>query len=111
MQVTMPVGEHDNVPTAVSLLARQGSDRFLLDTVLALYSSIQEEDQADADHHSTVSNGTTIAAELAKEKVWVSNCHWYLVHCVLGVFFAVSGGRSVLKTFERTILLLFQVII
>ncbi|KAG0563158.1 hypothetical protein M758_8G008300 [Ceratodon purpureus] len=67
-QVTMPVGEHNNVPMAVSLLARQGSDRFLLDTVLALYSSIQEEDQDDVDQHSTLSNGNSDAAELAKEK-------------------------------------------
>lgn len=65
----MPVGEHNSVPTAVSLLARQGSDRFLLDTVLALYSSIQEEDQTDVDQHSTLSNGNSDVSELAKEKV------------------------------------------
>lgn len=65
----MPVGERNNVPMAVSLLARQGSDRFLLDTVLALYSSIQKEDQTDVDQHSTLSNDNNDAAELAKEKV------------------------------------------
>lgn len=67
----MPVGEHENVPTAVSLLARQGSDRFLLDTVLALYSTLQDEDQTAGNHYSALRNGNSDAAELAKEKVCV----------------------------------------
>lgn len=65
----MPVGEHNNVPMAVSLLARQGSDRFLLDTLLALYATVQEEDKVAVDQHSNLNNGNSDAAELAKEKV------------------------------------------
>lgn len=65
----MPAGNHDGVPMAVSLLARQGSDRFLLDTVLAIYSTVQEEDKVAADQPSIVSDGNSAAAELAKEKV------------------------------------------
>lgn len=65
----MPVGEHDNVPMAVSLLAKQGSDRFLLDTLLALYATVQAEDKAVVDQHSNLSNGNADAAESAKEKV------------------------------------------
>ncbi|KAG0601274.1 hypothetical protein M758_11G098100 [Ceratodon purpureus] len=67
-QVTMPVGEHDNVPMAVSLLAKQGSDRFLLDTLLAVYATVQAEDKAVVDQHSNLSNGNADAAESAKEK-------------------------------------------
>lgn len=48
---------------AVSLLAKRGSDKFLLDSVLAFYPSIQEEVKAASDRSSTE------AAELAKEKV------------------------------------------
>ena len=86
----MPVGEHNNVPMAISLLARQGSDRFLLDTVLALYSSIQEEDQSDVDQHSTLSNGNNDAAEVAKEKARVSNLPAIFSSIWISVFFAFS---------------------
>jgi Asp-tRNA(Asn)/Glu-tRNA(Gln) amidotransferase A subunit family amidase len=67
-QVTMPVGKHGNVPTAISLLARQGSDRFLLDTLLALYATVQEEDKATIEQISKMSDVNTDGAELAKEK-------------------------------------------
>lgn len=69
MQVTLPAGEHENAPMAVSLLARQGSDRFLLDTVLSLYSTLQDEDKTAGNQYSTLRNGNGDAAELAKEKV------------------------------------------
>lgn len=69
----MPAGEHDDVPMAVSLLARQGSDRFLLDTLLALYATVQVEDKADANQRASLSNGHFDAAELAKEKVGILN--------------------------------------
>lgn len=67
----MPVGKHDNVPTAISLLARQGSDRFLLDTLLALYATVQEEDKATIEQISKMSDVNTDGAELAKEKVCI----------------------------------------
>lgn len=65
----MPVGEHSDVPMAVSLLARQGSDRFLLDTLLALYATVQEGDRIAVDKQSNLNSGNREAAELAKEKV------------------------------------------
>lgn len=65
----MPAGEYNNVPVAVSLLARKGSDRFLLDTVHALYSTLQEEAKLVADRSSSTNNINTDAAEVAKEKV------------------------------------------
>lgn len=61
-QASIPVGEYNNVPVAVSLLAKRGSDKFLLDSVLAFYPTIQEEVKATSDRFSTE------AAELAKEK-------------------------------------------
>jgi len=64
LQANIPVGEYNNVPVAVSLLAKRGSDKFLLDSVLAFYPTIQEEVKAVSDRSSTE------AAELAKEKVW-----------------------------------------
>jgi hypothetical protein len=64
LQATIPVGEYNNVPVAVSLLAKRGSDKFLLDTVLAFYPTIQEEANAASDRSSAG------AAEQAKEKVW-----------------------------------------
>ncbi len=65
----MPAGEYNNVPVAVSFLARKGSDRFLLDTVHALYSTLQEEAKLVADRSSSTNNVNTDAAEVAKEKV------------------------------------------
>ncbi|KAG0583276.1 hypothetical protein M758_3G124400 [Ceratodon purpureus] len=61
-QASIPVGEYNSVPVAVSLLAKRGADKFLLDTVLAFYPTIQEEAKAASDRSSVE------AAELAKEK-------------------------------------------
>jgi hypothetical protein len=44
LQVSIPAGEYKHVPVAVfPLLAKHGSDRLLLDTVVALYATVQEE--------------------------------------------------------------------
>ncbi|XP_057830710.2 outer envelope protein 64, chloroplastic [Cryptomeria japonica] len=42
-QVSIPVGQYDKCPLAVSFLARHGGDGFLLDTVRAAYSTLQEQ--------------------------------------------------------------------
>lgn len=65
----MPAGVYNNVPVAVSLLTRKGSDRFLLDTVLAMYSTLQEEAKPVAHRSSSTNNVNSDAAEVAKEKV------------------------------------------
>ncbi|XP_012493074.1 amidase 1 isoform X1 [Gossypium raimondii] len=42
-QVSIPLGMHNNLPVSISLLAKHGSDAFLLNLVEALYDTIQEE--------------------------------------------------------------------
>ncbi len=76
VQVSLPVGKYENAPLAVSLLARQGSDRFLLDTVVALYSTIQEEAKVAVPNQASLPSrsGSVNAAEIAKEKVWIRHC-------------------------------------
>ncbi|KAG0499435.1 hypothetical protein HPP92_004126 [Vanilla planifolia] len=68
-QVTLPLGVHEKLPMSVSLIAKHGSDRFLLDIVQAMYSTLQ--DQTGIDLMSTTSNISSTkeeAAESAKEK-------------------------------------------
>ncbi|KAJ4713537.1 outer envelope protein 64, chloroplastic-like [Melia azedarach] len=68
-QVTVPLGYHDKCPISVSFIARHGGDRFLLDLVQNMYSSLQE--QADIASKSKVSTNTVSqeqSAEIAKEK-------------------------------------------
>lgn len=66
----MPLGSHDQCPVAVSFIARHGGDRFLLDTVQAMYASLQE--QADIAAKSNLSSNSITqeeSADIAKEKV------------------------------------------
>ncbi|KAK4595944.1 hypothetical protein RGQ29_014152 [Quercus rubra] len=42
-QVSIPLGMYDNLPVAISLLAKHGSDGFLLNFVEILYDTLQEE--------------------------------------------------------------------
>ncbi|KAE9448350.1 hypothetical protein C3L33_19763, partial [Rhododendron williamsianum] len=69
-QVTIPFGKHDGCPISVSFLAFHGADKFLLDTVLDTYSSLQEQVSL-VSHSSPVpdTNGHMDASELLKEKV------------------------------------------
>jgi Asp-tRNA(Asn)/Glu-tRNA(Gln) amidotransferase A subunit family amidase len=70
-QVNIPAGEAENAPLGVSLMAKHGADRFLLDTTLALYPTVQEEVKKSQASRNTVAavNGKNNAAEIAKEKV------------------------------------------
>ncbi|RWR83270.1 translocon at the outer membrane of chloroplasts 64 [Cinnamomum micranthum f. kanehirae] len=68
-QVTLPLGSHDKCPVSVSFIARHGGDRFLLDTVQEMYTSLQE--QADIAAKSNLSSNSFSqeeSAEIAKEK-------------------------------------------
>ncbi|KAB5524366.1 hypothetical protein DKX38_022115 [Salix brachista] len=67
-QVTVPLGYYNKCPISVSLIARHGSDRFLLDTVQTMYKTLQE--QAETYVNSTWSNTDSgeNSAEMAKEK-------------------------------------------
>ncbi|KAJ9131481.1 hypothetical protein P3X46_035137 [Hevea brasiliensis] len=42
-QVSIPLGMYDDVPVAISLLAKHGSDGFLLNVVETLYDTLQEQ--------------------------------------------------------------------
>lgn len=68
-QVTVPLGSHESCPISVSLIARHGGDRFLLDVVHSLYSTLQE--QTDVVSKSKASKNIVSreqSAEIAKEK-------------------------------------------
>ncbi|KAI8570775.1 hypothetical protein RHMOL_Rhmol01G0063100 [Rhododendron molle] len=42
-QVSIPLGTYDNLPVSVSLLAKHGSDGFLLNLVETLYGTLKEQ--------------------------------------------------------------------
>ena len=65
------MGFNEKYPVSISLIARHGGDRFLLDTVRTMYEVLQE--QADIvtktkSSKNAVSQETS--AEMAKEKVY-----------------------------------------
>lgn len=69
----MPFGEHDGFPISVSLISFHKTDKFLLDSVLDMYSTIQEEVTIVSKSPPLPdTNGNMDAAELLKEKVFVS---------------------------------------
>jgi hypothetical protein len=69
-QVTIPVGAHDKCPISISLIARHGGDRFLLDTTQAIYATIQEQvEMLVKSNASSKEAMNEEAAEAAKEKV------------------------------------------
>ncbi|XP_059290442.1 outer envelope protein 64, chloroplastic isoform X2 [Lycium ferocissimum] len=68
-QVCVPMGFHGKCPISVSFVARQGGDRFLLDTIQTMYASLQE--QAELATKSSASGNALskeTSAEMAKEK-------------------------------------------
>ncbi|CAA7401474.1 unnamed protein product [Spirodela intermedia] len=68
-QATIPLGFHEKSPVSVSIIARQGGDRFLLDTVQAIYASLQEHvDNLVKSSSSSKTISLEESAELAKEK-------------------------------------------
>lgn len=68
-QVAMPFGAHDGYPISVSLVSSNKTDKFLLDSVLDMYSTIQEEVIIVSKSPPLPdTNGNMDAAELLKEK-------------------------------------------
>lgn len=66
----MPVGLHEKCPVSLSLLARHGGDRFLLDTLQSMYTSLQEQlDTALKPKVLSKSLTNEESADIAKEKV------------------------------------------
>lgn len=73
LQVTIPLGQHGDRPISVSFLAYYGGDKFLLDTILDVYASLQDQaDIASSLAPATDSNGGMEASEVMKEKVKLS---------------------------------------
>ncbi|KAL0429558.1 UNVERIFIED_CONTAM: Outer envelope protein 64, chloroplastic [Sesamum radiatum] len=68
-QVALPLGVHEKCPVSLSLLARHGGDRFLLDTLQTVYASLQEQvDTAGKPKSSSKAVTQETSAEMAKEK-------------------------------------------
>ncbi|KAK1287724.1 hypothetical protein QJS10_CPB19g00894 [Acorus calamus] len=68
-QVNVPLGLHEKCPVSVSLIARYGGDRFLLDTLCTMQSSIQDEvDIVEKFNFSSNTISQEESAEIAKGK-------------------------------------------
>ncbi|XP_058096835.1 outer envelope protein 64, mitochondrial isoform X2 [Magnolia sinica] len=75
-QVSIPLGKHDGCPISVSFIASHGADKFLLDTVLDMYSCLQEQVSIASNSLPLPdTNGDIDASELLKEKVYYSLQH------------------------------------
>ncbi|KAJ7968214.1 outer envelope protein 64, mitochondrial [Quillaja saponaria] len=68
-QVTIPLGKHNDCPVAVSFISFCGADKYLLDTILDMYSSLQEQVNVVSNSSPLPdTNGNMEASELLKEK-------------------------------------------
>ncbi|GER47183.1 glutamyl-tRNA(Gln) amidotransferase subunit A [Striga asiatica] len=68
-QVSIPFGKYEGSPVSVSFIASHGADKFLLDTVLDTYASLQEAVTViSSSPQLPYINGNMDAAELLKEK-------------------------------------------
>jgi hypothetical protein len=68
-QVSIPLGKYDGCPVSVSLVAKYGADRFLLDTLRDLYPSLQKQAEIASNSRSLPTVGSQIKdAEISKEK-------------------------------------------
>eukprot|EP00268_Persea_americana_P017230 TRINITY_DN18285_c0_g1_i1.p1 TRINITY_DN18285_c0_g1~~TRINITY_DN18285_c0_g1_i1.p1 ORF type:complete len:142 (-),score=30.74 TRINITY_DN18285_c0_g1_i1:503-928(-) len=68
-QVTLPLVSRERCPVSVSFIARHGGDLFLLSTVEAMYTSLQEQaDMASKSYLSSNVISQEESAEIAKEK-------------------------------------------
>ncbi|XVE66560.1 hypothetical protein DITRI_Ditri08aG0088200 [Diplodiscus trichospermus] len=68
-QVSVPLGKDEGFPVSVSFITYHGADKFLLDTVLDMYSSLQEQVNIASNSAPLPDvNGNMDASELLKEK-------------------------------------------
>ncbi|KAB1206893.1 Outer envelope protein 64, mitochondrial [Morella rubra] len=68
-QATIPLGKHNDCPISVSFITFHGGDKFLLDTVLDVHSSLQEQANIASNLVPLPdTNGNMDASELLKEK-------------------------------------------
>ena len=97
IQASIPLGKHDGCPLAVSLIAKNGADRFLLETVASLYPLFQKEAVAYGSTGAPAAKATPRpeAAEAAKEKVFMQALFSYSNNMPLSitcVVFVLSIG-------------------
>jgi len=70
VQVTIPLGYHDGCCVSVSFVSFHGADKFLLDTVLDIYSTLRERVSVGSDLLSLPDiSANRETSELLKEKV------------------------------------------
>ncbi|XP_020575564.1 outer envelope protein 64, mitochondrial [Phalaenopsis equestris] len=68
-QVAIPLGKHESFPISLSFIAAHGADKFLLDTVLDMHASLQEQISIASNLAPLPDfNGDMEASELLKEK-------------------------------------------
>ncbi|XP_022763683.1 outer envelope protein 64, mitochondrial-like isoform X2 [Durio zibethinus] len=68
-QASVPLGKDGDCPVSVSFVAYHGADKFLLDTVLDMYASLQEQVSIASNSVPLPDvNGNMDASELLKEK-------------------------------------------
>ncbi|KAG6498451.1 hypothetical protein ZIOFF_046365 [Zingiber officinale] len=68
-QVTVPLGKYEECPISISFIAAHGADKLLLDTIVDIYPSLQEQiSVASNSGPIPYINGDMDAAELLKEK-------------------------------------------
>ncbi|XP_042409717.1 outer envelope protein 64, mitochondrial-like [Zingiber officinale] len=68
-QVTVPLGKYEEYPISISFIAAHGADKLLLDTIVDIYPSLQEQiSVASNSGPIPYINGDMDAAELLKEK-------------------------------------------
>nr|GLL28638.1 outer envelope protein 64, mitochondrial-like isoform X1 [Ipomoea trifida] len=66
-QAAIPFGEHEKYPVSVSFIASHRSDKFLLDTILDMFSSLQEE-VSEVSKALPLPDDSADDSELLKEK-------------------------------------------
>ncbi|KAK8971493.1 hypothetical protein KSP40_PGU006981 [Platanthera guangdongensis] len=68
-QVAVPLGKHEGYPISLSFIAAHGADKFLLDTVLDIHTSLQEQISIASNLPPLPDfNGDMDTSELLKEK-------------------------------------------
>jgi hypothetical protein len=66
----IPLGYHDDSCISVSFISAHGGDKFLLDTILDMYTTLQEQTSSGFDSLPLPNiNGNMEPSEVSKEKV------------------------------------------
>lgn len=95
-QVAIPIGCHNDCCVSVSFIAAHGADKFLLDTVLDMYTTLQEQVSVAYDLPLPDTNGSMETSELLKEKVSSLSAFF-----LLGSLIKTLLMKSSCKTHER----------